>query len=499
MSSKPRRTSARAAKKDPWSEEFLTTNPKSALVNADLVKVFANPKAWTCLDESEKRELLSLLPAHVHPNPDPDPDDPDAKIPPLPQEFLRYDNNWRYGVRQFQVDLEAGRYDPEWLRQAAQAMKERAEGKFDKFKEEEFEQFWGQKQKLDYGVIAGESSKVKLETLIQHGVVRVGDVWKYSRVFGKKGDAERVFVEKEAKILAIDGSNLTFAVPAGQRVFLSNTHDIIQNNDIPKKEGSDEDVSKNQTKVDSKSETEINRDVTQEASASTETNGLNNDAQALVDHDGDDSRVINLEPKPEAKEDQEIAMQEPIPEASSNAPAPEEKPVVKKRGRGRPRKRKASDLASGDITAEVAKNVSGNAPPAPPPALETVENHDSHSKSEEDVQVVGSSAPEPRNEHSTAPIEISCTTPEPSNPSSTTAAPPPEKPQQEEQEVIPRDIIIRNVAGPSALTRKILEIDGRIKDPPNGNAWKEIRCYRNNQDMGSLWEVRQAWYVRMKK
>lgn len=101
-------------------------------------------------------------------------------------------------MRQFQVDLGAGRYDPEWLRQAAQAMKERAEGKFDKFKEEEFEQFWGQKQKLDYHVIAGESSKVKLETLIQHGVVRVGDVWKYSRVFGRK--TERVFVEKEAKV-----------------------------------------------------------------------------------------------------------------------------------------------------------------------------------------------------------------------------------------------------------------------------------------------------------
>lgn len=297
--------------------------------------------------------------------------------------------------------------------------------------------------------------------------------------------------------MAIDGSNLTFAVPAGQRVFLSNTHDIIQNNDIPKKEGSNEVVSKDETKIDWNSELEINKDVTQEASASAETNGLReNDAQALVDRDGDDSRAINLEPKPEREDGQEVAMQEPIPEASSNAPVPKVQPVVKKRGRGRPRKRKASDLASGDTTAEVAKNVSGTAPPAPPPA-QAVENHDSHSKSEEDVQVVGSSAPEPGNEQSTAATAIPSTTPEPSNPSSTTAAPPPEKEQQkEEQEVIPRDIIIRNVAGPSALTKKILEIDGRIKDPPNGNAWKEIRCYRNNQDMGSLWEVRQAWYVR---
>lgn len=111
---------------------------------------------------------------------------------------MRYSNVWRDAVRQFQVDLQAGRYDPEWLRQAAEAMEERAQGKFDKWKEEEFEEFWGQKQKLDYSVIAGESSRVKLDTLIQKGVVRKGDVWKYTRVFGRKN--ERVLVEKEAKV-----------------------------------------------------------------------------------------------------------------------------------------------------------------------------------------------------------------------------------------------------------------------------------------------------------
>lgn len=55
---------------------------------------------------------------------------------------------------------------------------------------------------------------------------------------------------------------------------------------------------------------------------------------------------------------------------------------------------------------------------------------------------------------------------------------------------------IRNITGPNALAKRILEIDGRIKSPPNGNSWKEFRCYRNNQDMGSLWEVRQAWYIK---
>jgi hypothetical protein len=60
------------------------------------------------------------------------------------------------------------------------------------------------------------------------------------------------------------------------------------------------------------------------------------------------------------------------------------------------------------------------------------------------------------------------------------------------------EIILENIGGPSALALKILEVDGRIKDVPNGNAWKEFRSYRNNQDMGSLWEVRQAWYLRGK-
>lgn len=135
----------------------------------------------------------------MHPNPEPNPEDPDSKIPPIPQEFLRYSNTWREGVRQFQVDLEAGRYDPEWLRQAADAMEERSRGDFDDFKEQEFEEFWGQKQKLDYRALAGESSSVKLKTLIEHGIIQNGDVWKFTRAF-QVGKTEKILVEKEAKV-----------------------------------------------------------------------------------------------------------------------------------------------------------------------------------------------------------------------------------------------------------------------------------------------------------
>lgn len=80
-------------------------------------------------------------------------------------------------------------------------MQERAEGAFDNFKEQEFEEFWGQKQKLDKSLAAGESSQIKLDTLIENGLVREGDIWKLSRGFGSPGARGRkVLVEKEAKV-----------------------------------------------------------------------------------------------------------------------------------------------------------------------------------------------------------------------------------------------------------------------------------------------------------
>ena len=56
--------------------------------------------------------------------------------------------------------------------------------------------------------------------------------------------------------------------------------------------------------------------------------------------------------------------------------------------------------------------------------------------------------------------------------------------------------IFMDIHGATNLGNNLIRMDGRIEDIPNGNAWKEFRCYRNNQDMGSLWEVRQAWYVK---
>ena len=42
----------------------------------------------------------------------------------------------------------------------------------------------------------------------------------------------------------------------------------------------------------------------------------------------------------------------------------------------------------------------------------------------------------------------------------------------------------------------IVEEACNIKNWRPGNAWKEFRCLRKNQDMGSPWEIRELYYNR---
>lgn len=47
------------------------------------------------------------------------------------------------------------------------------------------------------------------------------------------------------------------------------------------------------------------------------------------------------------------------------------------------------------------------------------------------------------------------------------------------------------------LEKRVLEIDGRLnpKEIPSVNAWRFTRCKRNNQDLGTLFEMREDFYV----
>ncbi|KAH8695104.1 Asx homology domain-containing protein [Talaromyces proteolyticus] len=450
MPSSPKQNAARSAKRGVWGEQYLMTNPKSALVHADLVKVFSNPKAWECLDEEEKQHLISLLPAHIHPSPDPDPDHGDAKIPPLPETFLRYDNNWRAALRNFQSDLETGRYKPEWQRLAKQAVKERAEGKFDNFKEQEFEQFWGQKQKINWGLIAGESSKVKLLTLIKDGVVRVGDVWKYSRIFSKKNDENgQTLVEKEAQIIAIDGSKMSFLVPTGQRVFLSTTTGETRK-DTGLVSEDKENTTNNDETVDRESRKRKasiwnGRAPRSKVSRNAEDAEI---AQALCSRHEPNSTLAATQTENSPGLDTKSFLASVVEAASTPAVSAQPLPSSDH-----------SEFANAEISTSVQLNESTPILSPIPSALLD------HPGTKADIALTAQTGDESQ-----------------------------EKPESELSFALETEI--RNISGPNALAKKILEIDGRITGPPNGNAWKEFRCYRDNQDMGSLWEVRQAWYLK---
>ncbi|KAL4763559.1 uncharacterized protein BDW70DRAFT_7210 [Aspergillus foveolatus] len=436
--SKPKRTPRRAAK-DKYEEEMLMTSDKSQLIDLDLVKLLALPEAWNCLEESEKQEILDLLPSDTHPNPNPPPDDPNAKIPPLPESFLRYSTNWREAIRHFQLDLQNGRYDPQWMHEAEEAVAQRAAGKFDKFKEQEFEEFWGQKQKMDRALAAGESSKIKLSTLIKHGVIRRGDMWKWSR------SVRKILVEKEARIIDINESRLTFAVPAGRRTFLKTP--VFPNAKTTGTERRPE----NQPESNS-----ISPPLTQANGAVSAD---------IKETEAGSSRKRSVELNTEI-----------IPTKRQRGLSP--------KGQPGPVQGEAN-AAAAEITNGLSENGMNSS---------SSNNEHNFDPSAESQGRGSDSGAAPQNTKLEVSDDSKLDEPE-------VACSPDGKPSQSllEEDEEPDEVIVRDIQGPTALTLEMLRIDGRVDKATNGNAWKELRCFRDNQDMGTLWEVRHAWYVKNNK
>lgn len=149
----------------------------------------SDPRTYDGFTREDWEDIRSTLPENVPLN---------ADGYSISWDFLKYDADFRRGIREFQEDLSTGRLDPEWQAAAAEAMEERARGDYDAYKENNYEEFWGQKQKLAYDVLAGESTKLKLETMVENGVFRVGDEFVFTRVIGR--GENRVLIEKELKV-----------------------------------------------------------------------------------------------------------------------------------------------------------------------------------------------------------------------------------------------------------------------------------------------------------
>lgn len=151
-------------------------------------KLFSNPETWAKFTKEELEQIGLCFPEHVPRNED----------SAIQTDWLRYDNDWRHAVRQWQEDLRLGFLGPEWQKKATAASAERAAGHFDKFKQDEFEEFWGQKQKMDYNMRAGASAALKIADLIAGKLFKEGDFWVYSKVFGR--GTERTEVVKDCKV-----------------------------------------------------------------------------------------------------------------------------------------------------------------------------------------------------------------------------------------------------------------------------------------------------------
>lgn len=135
-------------------------------------------QAWTLLDKNAQEKIISML--------------PDARRTEfvttiqdgthiLNQSALMNNSSWNYFIGCFRDDIELGRNKPAWLQDANTAYMERQVGKYDSWKEKEYEEFWGTRQKLAAGVIAGSSASLKWDDLVERGSFKPGDVFQYNR------------------------------------------------------------------------------------------------------------------------------------------------------------------------------------------------------------------------------------------------------------------------------------------------------------------------------
>ncbi|KAI4107859.1 MAG: hypothetical protein LQ339_002469 [Xanthoria mediterranea] len=393
-----RKAPPRASKKDPYNLEQLLTSDKSKLIDIDLhgmlADFFSDSDNWTQVSAEDKEFVRSLLPPHVELAPDGS----------IPNDFWKYNPEFRLDCRNLQEDLRAGRMDPEWQLQAQQAMEERATGAFDNFKEREFEEYWGQKQKVDWKYLAGDASKIKLEELLNAGLFRQDDVWSFDHTFGR-GD-EAVTIQKECKILSIDGKTVTLAIPPGQLKFAR--------------------------RFEQTTASEHDQAMTPPQSTIPEIVPLSTVESSQV------------APQPTLLPDRSKALDQVDPGAGT---APAEREV------------KQAGMAQCDNQPSAVSGQETDAEPEVPTEAARPDRTPLDSSSEKSSPM-------------SSPLsEIEDTNPTAGN-------------------------IHFTISTLGPLEKKIIEIDGRLPlTMRTASAWRDIRCRRNEQDMGSLFEMRDEYYA----
>ena len=75
--------------------------------------------------------------------------------------------------------------------------------------------------------------------------------------------------------------------------------------------------------------------------------------------------------------------------------------------------------------------------------------------------------------------------------------PPGEQKLQSHDASIDNDIRMDDIDGPGMLSNAIVDEDCRLAGLRTKNPWIDFRCIRKNQDMGSLWDIRDLYHSRL--
>lgn len=106
------------------------------------------PDAWDSLDEETQVKLWDMLPA-----PPEGEDKPHHSQHPLGSEYRFHIET---ALRRWQADLQDGREAKGWRKEATEAVRERAEGKFNDWQAEQREMTWGRVGDVEGGKGRGE-------------------------------------------------------------------------------------------------------------------------------------------------------------------------------------------------------------------------------------------------------------------------------------------------------------------------------------------------------
>ncbi|KXT14419.1 hypothetical protein AC579_8358 [Pseudocercospora musae] len=113
------------------------TQPNSKLGKVDLSTILRKEGAWEVLTPETRQDLYAMLPAPREGEPAHDID-----VHPLKTRYKQYIEG---ELRRWQQDLIDGKESKKWREAAMRAGQERAEGKWDVWKEQQRENDWGQR------------------------------------------------------------------------------------------------------------------------------------------------------------------------------------------------------------------------------------------------------------------------------------------------------------------------------------------------------------------